>query len=153
MISGLRTTIHHFFPQLPERLAALADPRAGSDYDIAEIVFAGIMLFIFKEGSRNAFNNDRDEGAFLDNYARVFNMRLPHMDTVDEVMRRLSPFELEGLKTSLIKHLIGMKVLAKLKLFGRYYCVARHRRHESQRRTLRTLSAQNFEERRNNLVS
>jgi hypothetical protein len=35
--------------------------RKKSDYQLAELIMAGIARFIFKEGSRNAFNNDRFE--------------------------------------------------------------------------------------------
>jgi len=54
---------------------------------------AGIAMFIFKEGSRNAFNNDRSEGCFNVNYQKIFNLRLPHMDTVDDVMHLLKENE------------------------------------------------------------
>jgi hypothetical protein len=35
----------------------LNDPRKRKEYSLAELVVGGIMLFVFKEGSRNAFDN------------------------------------------------------------------------------------------------
>jgi hypothetical protein len=47
------------------------------------------MMYLLKQGSRNAMNNDRNEGNFTKNYKKILMMRIPHMDTVDEVMRRI----------------------------------------------------------------
>jgi hypothetical protein len=35
----------------------LNNPRKRKEYSLAELVVGGIMLFVFKEGSRNAFDN------------------------------------------------------------------------------------------------
>lgn len=81
-------------------------------------------MFLFKETSRNAFNNDRREGHFKQNYLKVFKLRLPHMDTVDDFLRILRPEELEALKSALIAGLIEQKVLRHFRLLGKYYLVA-----------------------------
>ena len=85
---------------------------------------AGIAMFIFKEGSRNAFNNDRSEGNFNKNYQKIFNLRLPHMDTVDDVMRLLKENELEELKTWMIKIILTKKTLHKFRFLNKYHLVA-----------------------------
>ncbi len=81
-------------------------------------------MFIFKEGSRNAFNNDRNEGCFQVNYQKIFNQRLPHMDTVDDVLRLLKEEELEKLKTWMIKIILTKKTLHKFRFLGKYHLVA-----------------------------
>ena len=91
---------------------------------MAELITACIAMFIFKEGSRNAFNNDRDEADFQKNFKKIFKTRLPHMDTVNNVMCRLKSDELENLKASLVRVLIEKKVFHKFRLFGRYFVVA-----------------------------
>jgi hypothetical protein len=58
--------------------------------------------------------------SFEQNYAAIFGMRIPIMDTVDVFLRKLNPKELEKLKTVLVKHLIEKKVLEKWKYGGRY---------------------------------
>ncbi len=81
-------------------------------------------MFLFNEGSRNAMNNDRKEGKFRRNYRRLFKMRLPHMDTVDEVMRRLNPEELEALKRSLVQTLLARRTLHTFRCLGQWFVVA-----------------------------
>lgn len=81
-------------------------------------------MFLFKEGSRNSLNNDRQESNFKRNYTRIFKMRLPHMDTVDNVMRILQEQELEKLKTTLVRTLLEKRVLHKFRLFDRWHVVA-----------------------------
>ncbi|PGH37405.1 MAG: hypothetical protein CRN43_21375 [Candidatus Nephrothrix sp. EaCA] len=90
--------LKNHFPTWLERLESLTDPRARRDYSMAEIVMAAIALFLFKEGSRNALNNELKQEEFLGNYQRLFGVRAPHMDTVEKVMRLLHPDEQEELK-------------------------------------------------------
>ena len=116
--------IHHFFPTLFNRIKEIEDYRKKSDYELAELITACIAMFIFKEGSRNAFNNDRQEEEFKQNYQRIFKMRLPHMDSVDKVMRRLKDSELEELKTSMIRTLIEKKTLHKYRFLKKWFVVA-----------------------------
>jgi hypothetical protein len=42
----------------------IEDCRRGGDYELAELITACIALFIFKQGSRNAFNNQRQGHKF-----------------------------------------------------------------------------------------
>ena len=62
-------------------------------YDMSEIVLAAVIMFLFKEGSRNQMNEDREEEQFRTNYKTLFGLKLPHMDTVSDVMNKLNaPF-------------------------------------------------------------
>jgi hypothetical protein len=58
---------------------------------MSEIVTGALFMFIFKETSRNAYNNDRRDAVFTKNYERIFKKQLPHPDTVDDVLRVLPP--------------------------------------------------------------
>lgn len=102
----------------------IEDYRKKSDYQLAELVMAGIAMFIFKEGSRNAFNNDRFDVKFQKNYEKIFKMRLPHMDTVNDVMRQLAENELEELKKGMIRILLEKKVLHKFRFLKKWFLVA-----------------------------
>jgi len=124
MVYQLFTTIVHFFPELFDKIREIEDYRKGADYKLVELITACIGMFLFKEGSRNAFNNDRQEEKFRKNYSRIFKMRLPHMDTVDAVMRRLDENELEHLKTTMIRTLLVKKTLHKFRFQGKYFLVA-----------------------------
>jgi len=110
-------------PGLFVQMEQLADKRKRKDYQVAELVTGGIAMFLFKETSRNAFNNDRSE-RFKRNYFKIFRLRLPHMDTVDAFLRLLSPYELENLKAALVSGLIEQKVLHRFRLSGKYFTVA-----------------------------
>ena len=102
----------------------LPDGRKRKDYEIAELINACVSLFVFKETTRNAFNNDRKTKQFKDNYFKVFKLRLPHMDTVEHFLRLLSPEELEHLKAALVSSLIEQRVLHRFKFLGKYFTVA-----------------------------
>ena len=117
-------TIHHFFPDLFEQLRQLEDCRQKSDYTLAEILMAGIALFVFQQGSRNALNNKRAEAKFRKHYWRLFKLRLPHLDTVHRVLCRLPEAALEQLKHQLVKTLLEKKVLHRYRLLGRWFIVA-----------------------------
>ena len=86
----LQKTIDHHFPDLYEKIEAIPECRKKQpDYSLLEILMAGIAMFLFKKGSRNAMNNERDEPTFRKNYERLFKARLPHMDTGEDVMEVL----------------------------------------------------------------
>ena len=81
-------------------------------------------MFLCKQGSRNAMNLDRDDDAFTVNFEKLFGKRLPHMDTVDDVLVVLDNDELEELKASLVATLIEKKIFGKFRLLGSLYRVA-----------------------------
>jgi hypothetical protein len=81
-------------------------------------VFAGIAMFVFKCGSRNALDNCQQEELFRRNYQRAFGLRLPDMDTVTLVFRDLAEDQLKGFKKLLVNRLIKRKVLDKFRLNG-----------------------------------
>ena len=124
VVCELLKTIEHFFPDLLERLRQLEDCRRKPDYALSEILMAGIVLFVFQQGSRNALNNQRQEAKFKKHYQRLFKLRLPHLDTVHQVLCRLTDEQLERLKQGLVKTLLEKKVLHPYRLLQRYFVVA-----------------------------
>ena len=79
---------------------------------------------MIKTGSRNAFNNSTNEGRFESNYHKLFKMRIPHMDTVNNVMCRIVPNELELLKLHMIRTLLKKKTFHKFRLFQKWFVIA-----------------------------
>jgi hypothetical protein len=124
VVFHLFKTITHFFPDLIERIRQIEDCRKKSDYELVELIMACIAMSLFKADSRNAFNNEREEGNFKDNYQKILKMRLPHMDTADNVMRRINPDELQQLKTDLIRTLLEKKTFHKFRLFKKFFIIA-----------------------------
>ena len=119
----LKKTIDHHFPDLYEHIKAIPECRKQPQYTLLELIMAGIAMFLFKKGSRNALNNEREQLQFVKNYERLFKARLPHMDTVEEVMKVLEERHIEQLKTELVKALLAKKVLRKYRLLGQSYLV------------------------------
>ncbi|MCP4342251.1 MAG: transposase family protein [Desulfobulbaceae bacterium] len=125
-VSGLvAQTIQHFYPDLHEKLSQISDPRdeKGRKYTIAELLFTGVAMFIFKQGTRNKANQKRDK-IFLGNFLKLFGYNLAHMDTVDVVLRKIKEEELQALKEILVCVLMEKKVLRPGRLFGKYYLSA-----------------------------
>lgn len=102
----------------------LIDSRKRKEYSMAEIITGALFMFIFKETSRNAYNNDRREACFQKNFFKHFGFNLPHGDAFDEVLRELPNHLLEELKASLVSGLIEQKILRKFRFLGRFYLVA-----------------------------
>jgi hypothetical protein len=119
----LKKTIDHHFPDLYEKIAAIPECRKQAHYTLLELIVAGITMFVLKKGSRNGLNNERGELKFRQNYKRLFKARLPHMDTVEEVMKVLEERHIEQLKAELIKGLLAKKGLRKYRLLGQFYMV------------------------------
>ncbi len=124
LIGQMHKTIRHYFPDLFDRMDHLDDKRERKEYRCAELLMASVMMFLFKEGSRNAFNNEGKTQKFRDNYYRLFGLRLPHMDTVEDLLRMLHPQELEKLKAALVGELIERRVFHKFKFLGKRFVVA-----------------------------
>ena len=109
-------TIRHFYPDIIERFDGVPDPRAWSEYSMSEILMGAVSMFLFKQGSRNAINNNRYVNQFKVNYQSMWGLRLSHLDTVDAVLRVIEPEELGRVNAKLVSHLISQKVWDKNKL-------------------------------------
>jgi len=120
LIGDITKIIKHHFPNFPQQLASIQDPRKQQHYSIDEIIFGAVSMFLFKSGSRNNYDNFRNTGAFEKNFKRTFGFRLPSMDAVADVMKLLDEAELESLKKEMIKALINKKVFWKMRLQGKY---------------------------------
>lgn len=91
---------------------------------MVEILTGALFMSIFKEASRNAYNNDRREANFRKNFFKYFGLNLPHADAIDDVLRVLAPVEIEQLKSHLVAGLIEQKMLRKFRFLGKYYLIA-----------------------------
>jgi hypothetical protein len=91
---------------------------------MAEIVAGALFMYILKETSRNAYNNDRHDVCFRKNFFRYFGINLPHADAADDVLRVLLPEELELLKMNLVSGLIEQKIFRKFRFLKKYHLIA-----------------------------
>lgn len=122
-IKDIVKIIKHHFPGFYDNLKQVQDPRSQGYYKIEEIIFGAISLFLFKCGSRNNYNNLIKTTKFEKNFLKAFNMNIPCMDAVKDVLLNLPEGELESIKQRLIKSLLIRKVLHKYK-FKKHFLVA-----------------------------
>ena len=113
-------TVQHHFPGMYRRMEDIADPRKNKQYRISEIVFGAISLFLFKCGSRNAYDNLIEEKKFRKNYTKLFGLHLPKLDAVADVLKQLPEAELEELKNDMIHTLIEKRVFDKWRYYGEF---------------------------------
>ena len=107
------------YPDFEELLNAVPDHRKRHTYQVAEILSAGLLMFVLRRGSRN-HTDDLAGKVFEGNYLKIFGMRLPIMDTVHLFLKQLSPNELENLREVLVRKLMERKVFEKWKFQGYY---------------------------------
>jgi hypothetical protein len=124
IVYRIKSVIAKRFPELFTLFNELEDNRKRAGYSMPEIVTGALFMHLLKEGSRNAYTNDRCDAIFTKNYYRHFKLRLPHPDTIDEVMRALEPELLEELKAQLVGSLFEQKVLRGSRFLGKYHFVA-----------------------------
>jgi len=124
ILSCIKKVINSRFPDLFDKFNGLTDSRKHHEYSMAEIVTGALLLYIFKETSRNAYNNDWREDCFRKNVFKYFRFNLPHADTIDAVLRKLPPGELETLKSHLVSGLIEQKMFRKSRFLSTSYLVA-----------------------------
>lgn len=84
----------------------------------------GVGMFLFKQGSRNSINNKRRQEPFVANYRHHLGLRLPHQDTVADVLTRLESDKLEEVIMKLMSNLFEQKYFSKYRLSGKYYTIA-----------------------------
>lgn len=120
----LYQTIENFFPHLFAELSSIGDPRKKeSKHNITAIVGAALLMFLFKQESRNDFNALCSEAKFQKNVLRIFKLKLPHMDSVERVFRLLDSQILECVKAKLIHILLEKKVFHPFRHFNHYFQV------------------------------
>jgi len=124
VLSRIKNVIETQFPKLFQSFNDLTDRRKRKEYLITEIVTGALFMYIFKETSRNAYNNDRRDACFRKNFFKYFGINLPHADAADDVLRVLPPEELEMLKTHLVSGLIEQKIFRKFRFLGKFHLVA-----------------------------
>lgn len=124
MLDEYSRQVRRRLPGLLPALSSVRDPRKRKDYGMEELLMGGIGMFLLKQDSRNSMDNKRMEGAFAANYEHHFGLRLPHQDTVADVLCEIDPDELELVKSKQMSRLFEQKWLRQYRMPGNYYAVA-----------------------------
>ena len=126
MARELAVTLRHFFPELASWLGDVQDPRDPryAVFSLKLLLLLGVLMFLSHSGSRNHFNDQLGDATELaKTLARLLGIEvdvLPHLDTLDKVLRRINPAQLEPLLARLIRRLIRMKALDDWRVGGRF---------------------------------
>ena len=95
-----------------------------STYELAAHLTACLAMFLFKSGSRNQYNQCREDLQFKQNYRRLFGFAMPHGDSVQKVMDLLDIFQIEQLKHQMIQVLIQRKTFHNSRYRGHWFRIA-----------------------------
>ena len=121
----LAVVIKQRFPDLFERFENLPDiGRKRPQYSVKELIVSALLMFLFKQKSRNQADNTAKNLDYQDNIKTIFGIRVASLDTVNTYLKTLSPEELEHIKQDMIRQIIRSKVLQKYKYKGKYFMVA-----------------------------
>jgi len=125
LIYLLYRTIHEHFPHLYQWMREIDDCRKkASDYELAAHLTACLAMFLFKAGSRNQYNNHRDNRQFRCNFEKLFKLPMPHGDSVHNVIALLDESQVEQLKQQMVRALLARKTFHKSRYRGKWFRIA-----------------------------
>ncbi len=119
--------LHHFFPNLKEHIDINSiDPRRKKSctYKLSELILAAVYMYMMRNGSRSKMNDNRSYVEYRRNYKSLFGLKLPHMDTVDDLLENLDIAVLCQLRKHIISILLKKRVLHKFRLLKQYFTIA-----------------------------
>ena len=125
LVYQLCSTINSHFPALFDWMREIDDCRKkASNYELAAHLTACLAMFLFKEGSRNSYNQKRKNLQFQDNYKKLFGFSMPHGDSVNNVITLLDEDQIEQLKQKMVKALLERKAFHKSRYRGKWFRIA-----------------------------
>lgn len=128
IIESFMGTVGHYFGEWGEIFKNVRDGRNAEliTYPLEELLFTGVMMYLCHLGSRRNINHKlRGNEAAEEKSKLLFGTdRIPHGDTLDYAFQKLEVGEMQEVVNWMAAKLIRKKVLAKWRLFDRYYLVA-----------------------------
>ena len=121
--------MRHFFKELPQWLDEMADPRNLSyiAYTQSDLVLMGILKNMCAVKSMRSMEETFNEQQCIDTLRFLSGdqklMEMPHADTLNYYLERLSPECLAGVRKKMVKSLIRKKSFSRSKLSGKYWRV------------------------------
>jgi len=113
----------HFFPEWKPWLWGIADPRDPLRivYPLPFLVTEGLALFLLKLGARRQIRFALRTAAMLVNLNRLAGTgveSLAHPDTLEYLLKKLPPAELDRVRVGMVRRLVRMRCLDRYRLFG-----------------------------------
>ena len=118
--------MRHFFKELPQWVNEMTDPRNLSyvTYTQADLVLMGILKNMCAVKSMRSMEETFNEQQCIDTLRLLSGdqrlMEMPHADTVNYYLERLSPACLAEVRKKMVKSLIRKKSFYRSKLLGKY---------------------------------
>lgn len=116
--------INRRFPELHNKISELTEFRKRPVYQINDLIISGLLMFLFKQQSRNNADNAAKNLDFADSIWQFFKVNIADMDTVDIYLRQLNPSELEDIKHYMITQIIKSKMFVSQRFDNTYYMIA-----------------------------
>ena len=79
---------------------------------------------MLRQGSRSRVNENRTYLEYRRNYKQIFGLKLPNMDTVDDLLIKLDVDILNRLRKYIIMLLLKKRIFHKFRLLDRYFTIA-----------------------------
>lgn len=119
-------TIQEHFPDLFGWMRDVVDDcrKKASNYELAAHLTACLAMFLFKSGSRNQYNQNREDLRFRKNYTRLFGFAMPHGDSVQNVIELLDTDQIEQLKQKMVQNLFQRKTFHRSRYRGQWFRIA-----------------------------
>ena len=125
LVFELLATIRQHFPDLLEWMRQVDDSRKkASTYELAAHLTACLAIFLFKSGSRNQYNQNREDEQFKKNFKRLFGFDMPHGDSVKNVIELLNIEQIEALKHKMVQRLLQRKTFHTSRYRNKWFCIA-----------------------------
>ena len=119
--------MHHFFRELPTWIDEMEDPRHPSyiTYQQSDLLYMELVKNLCGVKTMHAMEEQFNEKNCIETL-RILSgdknlKEMPHSDTLNYYLERLSPNCLSQLRKKLIKKLIRMKSFQRGKLLGQYW--------------------------------
>lgn len=128
-IVDLMMIMHHFFKDLPAWIDEMEDPRHPSyiTYRQSDLVYMGLVKNLCGIKTMRSMEEQFNEKNCIETLRILSGDKnlneMPHSDTLNYYLERLSPNCLSQLRKKLIKKLIRMKSFDRGKLLGQYWRV------------------------------
>lgn len=126
-IVGFIMLLQHFWKDLNIWVNEMTDPRNPSyiSYTQADLFFMGILKNVCAQKSMREMDENFNTGVCIDTLAWMSGDRnlkeMPHYDTLNYYLERLSPQCLAGLRVKMLASLIRSKQFYRNRLLGKYW--------------------------------
>lgn len=120
---------NHFFHELPEWINQMEDPRHPSYilYTQADFIYMGILKNICSLESMRQMEENFNEQTCIETLRILSGDRkleeMPHYDSLNYYLEKLSPECLSGLRRKMVKSLLRGKTFYRGRLLGKYWRV------------------------------